>query len=193
MMTNDVSRHLTTRTGFTFLVRRARPYDEAGLAEFFTHVTPEDLRFRFFTTIKEVGHDRLVTMTKIDDRETENFIAFTDDGKTVIAAGMLACDPALERGEVAISIRSEYKHRGVGWELLRHICKFAESMGVKAVESLEDRQNHEAIEIELEQGFEVNECPDDAGLVVLRRTFKQASKTSESPSNGPRQVTTPDP
>lgn len=176
MTTDDLSRYLSTRAGFRFLVRPAHPDDEAGLAEFFTHVTPEDLRFRFLTTVREVGHDRLAAMTKIEDRQTENFIAFTDDGNTIIAAGTLACDAALEKGEVAISIRSEFKHRGVGWELLRHICKFAESKGVKAVESLEDRQNHEAIEIELDQGFEVNACPDDARLVVLRRAFKQVPK-----------------
>lgn len=176
MMTDDMSRYLNTRAGFRFLVRPARPDDEASLAEFFTHVTPEDLRFRFLTTVKEVGHDRLAAMTQIADRQTESFIAFTDDGKTIIATGMLACDAALERGEIAISIRSEFKHRGVGWELLRHICKFAESKGVKAVESLEDRQNHEAIEIEVDQGFEVNECPEDARLVVLRRTFNPAPK-----------------
>ncbi|WP_454656736.1 N-acetyltransferase family protein [Bosea beijingensis] len=176
MMTDDLSRYLNTRAGFRFLVRPAHPDDEAGLSEFFTHVTPEDLRFRFLTTVKEVGHDRLAAMTKAEDRQTENFVAFTDDGKTIIAAAMLACDAALEKGEVAISIRREYKHKGVGWELLRHVCKVAESKGVKAVESLEDRQNHEAIEIEIEQGFEVNECRDDARLVVLRRTFKPAPK-----------------
>ena len=112
-------------------------------------------------------------MTKIDHRQTESFIAFTEDGKTIVATGMLACDAALERGEVAISIRSEYKHKGVGWELLRHICNFAETKGVKVVESLEDRQNHEAIEIEREQGFEVDECPDDVRLVVLRKRLGQ--------------------
>ncbi|MGY6250720.1 N-acetyltransferase family protein [Bosea thiooxidans] len=171
-MTDDLSQALTTRTGLEFHVRSARPDDEAGLAGFFKHVTPEDLRFRFLATVREVGHDRLSAMTQIDHRQTETFIAFTEDGKTIIATGMLACDVALERGEVAISVRSEYKHKGVGWELLRHLCGFAKTKGVKVVESLEDRQNHEAIEIEREQGFEVDECPDDARLVVLRKRFK---------------------
>lgn len=118
----------------------------------------------------------MAAMTKIDHRQTENFIAFTEDGKTMIASGMLACDAALERGEVAISIRSEYKNRGVGWELLRHISKVAEDKGVHVIESLEDRQNHEAIELEREQGFEVDECADDVRLVVLRKVLKQAPK-----------------
>lgn len=176
MMIGDLKRYLNTRTGFRFQVRSAQLDDEAGLAEFFRYVTPEDLRFRFLTTVREVGHDRLAAMTKIDHRQTENFLAFTDDGETMIASGMLACDTALERGEVAISIRSEYKHKGVGWELLRHLCRIAEAKGVKIVESLEDRQNHEAIEIERELGFEVDKCLDDARIVVLRKTFGQNSK-----------------
>lgn len=171
MTTDDPGRTLATRTGFSFHVRPARPGDEAGLAEFFRHVTPEDLRFRFLTTVREVGHDRLAAMTAIDHRQTENFIAFAEDGKTIVATGMLACDDALEKGEVAISIRSEHKHKGIGWEMLGYICESARARGVKVIESLEDRQNREAIEIEREQGFEVDDCPDDARLVIVRKTL----------------------
>jgi len=45
-MTTNSKATLTTRTGFRFEVRSARPEDEPVLAEFFTHVTPDDLRFR---------------------------------------------------------------------------------------------------------------------------------------------------
>lgn len=171
MAMDESNRVLTTRTGFRFHVRPARPDDEAGLAEFFRHVTPEDLRFRFLSTIREVSHDRLVAMTQIDHRQTESFVALADDGKSIIATAMLACDAALQKGEVAISIRREDKHRGVGWELLGHICRFAEAKGVKVVESLESRQNREAIDIEREQGFEMGDHPEDPNLVILRKTI----------------------
>ena len=55
MTRNDWSRDLTTRTGLTFHVRPVHPDDEAALAEFFRHVTPEDLRFRFLAGVKEVS------------------------------------------------------------------------------------------------------------------------------------------
>jgi len=46
-MTKDVwSRDLTTRTGLVIHVRPAMPKDAVALARFFTHVTPQDLRFR---------------------------------------------------------------------------------------------------------------------------------------------------
>jgi len=172
MKPDDWSRDITTRTGLKFHVRPVRPEDEAGLAEFFKHVTPEDLHFRFLSGLREVSHDRLVAMTSVDHRQTENFLAFAEDGKTIIASAMLACDDSLEKGEVAISVRAEYKHRGVGWELLRHISRCAEAKGVKMLESVESRENHEAIGLEREQGFVAAEHQEDPGAVLIRKQLK---------------------
>lgn len=82
---------------------------------------------------------------------------------------MLACDAALDRGEVAISIRDQDEHKEVGWELLSHIARIAEAKGLTSIESLENRQNRQAIELEREHGFESEACPDDATLVILRK------------------------
>ncbi|WP_244491157.1 GNAT family N-acetyltransferase [Paramesorhizobium deserti] len=165
---------MTTRTGLAFHVRPVRPEDEAALAEFFAHVTPEDLRFRFLGAMKEVSHDRIVAMTQVDHQRTENFLAFTEEGKTVIATAMLACDPALEKGEVAISVRAEYRNRGVGWELLRLVAQYAEAKGVKTLESIENRENHDAIELEREQGFVAETYPDDPTLVLIRKELRRS-------------------
>ncbi|MCO5065281.1 MAG: GNAT family N-acetyltransferase [Rhizobiaceae bacterium] len=169
MAKDDWSRDLTTRAGLALHVRPVRPDDEAALAEFFEHVTPEDLRFRFLGGIHKVSHDRLVAMTQVDHRQTENFLAFADDGKTIVATAMLACDSGLKKGEVAISVRAEDKHKGIGWELLRHICRFAEAKGVETLESLESRENHEAIELEREQGFVAEFYSEDPTLVLIRK------------------------
>lgn len=174
MSTDDWSRELTTRTGFRFSVRPARPDDEAALAEFFTHVTLDDLRFRFLSTVKQVSADQLAAMTQFDHHRTENFLAFADGSPAVIATAMLACDDALEVGEVAIAIRAEDKNKGVGWELLRHITRYAEAKGVKSLESLESRANHQAIALEKELGFVAQPYPDDASLVLVRRQLKAA-------------------
>lgn len=45
------------------------------VAEFFKHVTPEDLRFRFLGAVREVSHERLVAMTRSDDPHIHNFLA----------------------------------------------------------------------------------------------------------------------
>lgn len=170
---------LTTHTGFRFEVRRARPEDEPTLAEFFTHVTAEDLRFRFLGAVKEVSHERLVAMTRSDDAHIHNFVVFSTDGM-LIAVATLASDRADRTGEVAICIRADRKHLGVGWELLAYISKYAEKLGLEAIESIESRENRAAIEVERDMGFTVTTDPDDATLVLVRRQIagKFAQRTT---------------
>lgn len=167
----DWSSGLTTHSGFKFFVRTARPDDESALHEFFKHVTPEDLRFRFLTSVKEVGHDRLTQMTRVDHRQTESFVALEHEGGPIIAAAMLACDAGLETGEVAVSIRAGYKNRGIGWELLRHVTRYAEVKGVTRLQSLEARSNVSAIQLEKEMGFKSSAYPGDSTLVLLEKTL----------------------
>jgi GNAT superfamily N-acetyltransferase len=123
------------------------------IAEFFTHVASDDLRFRFLSGQKTVSQAQLATMTR-HDRHTENFLALVDG--------------------TPIAIRSDYKQRGVGWELLAYVARHAEATGVQILESIESRANHAAIELEREMGFTVTSCPGDASLVVVRRELQPA-------------------
>lgn len=168
MNAKDGDGNFTTRSGLRVEVRRARAEDEAMLAEFFTHVTPEDLRFRFLSVMKEVSHERLVAMTRDDDRQIHNFLAFSKDG-LLIAVAMLASDRALRNGEVAMSIRADQKHLGISWGLLAHISQYAEMHGFETIESIESRDNHAAIDLEREMGFTVTRDPNDPTLVLVRR------------------------
>lgn len=174
MLTDTWTRAMTTHTGFCFSVRPAQASDEAALAEFFTHVAPDDLRFRFLSAIKTVGHDQLVAMTDIDHRLTENFLAFVDDGAEIIATAMLACDAAMHTGEVAISIRADYKSRGVSWELLGHVAAYAQSKGLKVLQSIESRANHAAIDMERQMGFKALPYPGDSTLVLVQKVLSDA-------------------
>ncbi len=160
---------LTTRTGFRFSVRPAAPSDEEALGAFFSHVTPDDLRFRFLSGIRTVGHDRLVAMTDIDHRQTENFLAFVDDEAEIIATAMLACDAEMKIGEVAIVIRPEYKGKGVSWDLLHHVTAYAKAKGLNSIQSIEDRSSHAAIDMEREMGFVASSYPGDSTLVLVKK------------------------
>jgi N-acetylglutamate synthase-like GNAT family acetyltransferase len=170
---DDCNRHLTTRTGFRLHVRPARPDDDGTVADFFTHVTREDLRFRFLTAVNVVGQSQISALTHVDHQRSENFLAFTEDGSMMIATAMLACDAAMDRGEVAIAIRDDHKHKGISWELLAHIARYAEAKGVRTLESIESRENHAAIELERDMGFMAEPYPGDPTLVLVRRTLER--------------------
>ncbi len=167
----DWSRDLTTRGGLDVHIRPARPDDDDALSAFFAGVTREDMRFRFLTALKTVDHDRLVSMTHVDHRQTENFLAFAKGRPEIIASAMLACTDDMSKGEVAIALLPGFKKKGLSWELLEHVAHFAEDKGVKILESIESRDHHAAIEMEREMGFTATSYPGDASLVLVRRTL----------------------
>lgn len=164
---------LTTRNGIDFQVRRAQPSDEPALAEFFSHVEKDDLRFRFLSGVSTVGHHLLAMMTDVDHDRIESILAFDTDGKTIIASAMLAADEDGKRAEVAMAIREDFKQKGISWTLLEHITHVAKAKGITTLESIETRDHHEAIEMEREMGFKAFAMPGDATLMVLRADLDQ--------------------
>ncbi len=177
---NDRSTYMTTRTGFRFHVRPATPADDATIAEFFTHVTREDLRFRFLCGLNVVAPSQIAALTHVDHDRAENFLAFTTDGAMMIATAMLACDAAFDHGEVAIAIRADHKHEGLGWELLAHVARYAEEIGVHTLESIESRDNHAAIELERDMGFTAEAYPGDPTLVLVSRKLDRDARPTRS-------------
>ncbi|SEM91220.1 acetyltransferase [Sphingomonas gellani] len=157
---------LTTRSGLSIHVHPVRPDDVGRLADLFHHVTPEDLRFRFLSGVREVGRDRLVAMTQIDYRRTINFLAFADE--VPVATAMLACDPDRSRGELAVSVRGDFKGRGISWSMVQHVLRYAKAEGIETIEAVESRDNHAALALEREMGFETVE--DAMGERVVRRS-----------------------
>lgn len=171
LLLGEWSAELTTRSGLELKVRPAAPEDEARLADFFARVSPEDMRFRFLSPIRQVGHELLQDLVAVDHVRTENFLAFDESGETLVATAMLAAEPSLERAEVAIATRADMKHRGIGWTLLDYLADYAEARGIKSIESTECRENVEAIALEKEMGFTASTCPGDASLVLVRKAL----------------------
>ena len=178
-MASDMA-ELITRGGLRLHVRTAEPADEVLLAEFFRNVAPDDLRFRFLTGLNQVRREQLMAMLSVDHERTETLLAFDPGQDKLVAVAMLAGDEQLHTAEVAISVRADCKHKGVGWTLLDHVLRFAEQRGFSAVISIESRANREAIELEREMGFSVEEVPGDPTLVIVRRPLSAAARPARA-------------
>lgn len=163
---------IRTRSGELLAVRPVTPEDEALLAEFFDRVSDEDRRFRFLSAHKHLGHQILAPMVEVDHFRTESWIAFDETGGQVIGTAMLACDNPMDTGEVAISVCSNWRGKGVGWALLDVVAKAAQQRGLRRVISIEDRENHAAIELEREKGFTPHAVEGDAHLVMLEKILR---------------------
>jgi ribosomal protein S18 acetylase RimI-like enzyme len=169
---NDKTVELVTRSGLRLSVRQAGPTDGPILTQLFHHVSHEDLRFRFLSGLNEIGPEQLRALTPIDDGNAVSFLAFDAESGAAVASAMLVSDAAGERGEVAISVDADYRHRGIGWTLLSFVADQAEARGLSKIESIESRANVAAIELERDMGFSVEEYPGDSTLVLVSKTLR---------------------
>lgn len=165
------ARPYETRDGTRLDVRAAFAEDEQALEAFFAAVSDDDRRFRFLAASRHVGHEQLAPLTHCDHWRTESFLAFEHETGVLVASAMLACDAAMETGEIAVSIRSDFRGRGIGWAMLDLLGQEARKRGLKRVISIEDRNNHAAIELERERGFRPLGIDGDPHLVLLEKRF----------------------
>ncbi len=163
---------LNTRSGILLDVRPARESDESTLASFFDSVSDEDRRFRFLAAAEHVSHEQLDPLIHADHYQSESYLAFDAVNGVLVGSALLACDKAMDTGEIAVSIRSDYKGQGVGWALLDFLGREAQARGVRRVIAIESRDNHAAIELEREKGFTPEPFEGEPTLVILSKTFR---------------------
>lgn len=163
---------LPTRSGSAITVRPVTERDEAALSALFDEVSDEDRRFRFFVAGEHVSHEQLDPLIHTDHFRTESYLALDPATGKAIASALLACDNALDTAEVAVSISSAWRGKGVGWALLDFLGQEAARRGVRRVIAIESRDNHAAIELEREKGFTPEPFDGDPTLVILSKTFR---------------------
>jgi hypothetical protein len=74
---SEWEREIALKDGRRIRVRPVRPEDEPLYAEFFTHVTPADLRLRFFAPVKDFSHAFIARLTQIDYARAMAFVGFS--------------------------------------------------------------------------------------------------------------------
>ncbi len=163
---------IRTRSGKMIAVRPVTPEDEPLLADFFDRVSDEDRRFRFLSAHNHLTHEQLVPMVEVDHFRTESFIAFDEASDAVVGHALLACDNSLDTGEIAVSVCKNWRGMGVGWALLDVLADAATHRGLRRVISLEDRENHAAIELEREKGFTPHGVDGDPHIVMLEKLLR---------------------
>lgn len=162
---------LQTRAGLQLYVRPTAPEDQATVRTFFADLTADDLRFRFLSAMPRPCDSLYDVLVKVDHVRTEDYLVFVDEGggKRMVASAMLSCDPAIKTAEVAISVHPSYRNKGIGWTLLDFIARDAEARGMEVLQSIECPDNHGALEVEKDLGFEIRFYPDDPRLNLVSK------------------------
>jgi len=119
--------------GAQLLLRPIRPEDAAAHVRFFAALEPDDIRMRFFTTLRELPPAQLARLTQIDYDRAMAFIATrtgTDGEPETLGVARAVADPDNSGAEFAIVIRSDLKGKGLGAILFGKLVDYFRSQGL---------------------------------------------------------------
>ncbi|HML14345.1 MAG TPA: bifunctional acetate--CoA ligase family protein/GNAT family N-acetyltransferase [Xanthobacteraceae bacterium] len=160
-------RTLRLGDGREIFVRPIRPDDEAMVRAFFTKVTMEDVRLRFFAPMREFSHEFIARLTQLDYARAIALVAIDPGSGGMLGAVRLHADANFDRGEYAILVRSDLKGHGLGWTLMQIIIEYARWLGLKSIEGQVLRENTTMLQMCRELGFSVTSDPDDRDLCIV--------------------------
>ncbi len=150
-------------------LRPVRPEDEPLLQDLATHMSPEDLRLRFFTTMKGLSHQLAARLVQIDyDREIALLALAAADGAALGVARFVA-DPDKYRAEYAVAVRTDWQGRGLGYLLMARLIEVARSRGVGELFGEVLRENAAMLQMCRALGFAVRTDPDDPALMRVAK------------------------
>jgi len=171
---NRLEHRIALRDGTELFVRPIRPEDAHAITELFAHLTPQDVRSRFFVAMKALPPSLLARLTQIDyDREMA-LVAMVPGTTDLLGVARLSADPDNVRAEYAIVVRSDWKGHGLGYVLMQEIVDYARARGIGEVFGTILNENAAMIDMARELGFTIGADPDDASLVTARLTLGAA-------------------
>jgi RimJ/RimL family protein N-acetyltransferase len=160
-------RHDVLHDGTRVLARPLRPGDAALYPDFVAHVTAEDSRLRFFTTIRELSAERIAELTQLDYARAMAFIAIAEASEEMLGVVRLHLDPDRQGGEFAVIVRSAMKGHGLGWLLMRRMIDYAKAIGLRRVHGQVMAENTTMLRMCSELGFHIADDPDSKDIKVV--------------------------
>src|ERR1700738_1685353 len=92
-------RHLVLGDGWRIFVRPIRPDDDHSIRDLLAHVSKEDLRLRFFDSIKEFSPQFIASLTQLDYARAMAFVALDVFNNEALGVAGLRPDSSREAGE----------------------------------------------------------------------------------------------
>jgi acetyltransferase len=150
--------------GETIVIRPIHAEDEALYPEFVARLEPEDLRLRFFGPPRELTHDELMHLTRIDFTREMALVAVRklSDSKVELLGVIRAVTEANGTdAELGIIVRSDIKAEGLGWLLMRKLLTYVRGQGLKRLIAYVLHENLVMREFAESNGFVVDAAAGD--------------------------------
>ncbi|CAA6818860.1 MAG: GNAT family N-acetyltransferase [uncultured Thiotrichaceae bacterium] len=156
--------------GRQLFLRPIRPEDEPELHKCFSKLSPEEIRLRFFASLKSLSHFTAARFTQIDyDREMA--LTLTDigiSGKTTIYGVVrIIADADNDTAEFAIIILKEKTGKGLGLLMMQRIIAHAKRRGIRKIVGDVLVENNAMLKLCKTLGFTKKADPDDHSIAKV--------------------------
>ena len=161
----------TTKSGETLAIRPIRPEDAEAHAAFFRRLTPEDIRWRFFSQLRELPPQQIARMTQLDyDREMA-FVAVRNPGgvEELLGVSRLIREHDGLTGEFAVIVDRAMKGQGLGRHLMERLFDWAKANGIATITGQVLSDNAPMLGFIKGLGFVAKRIPEDEDVFEVRR------------------------
>jgi len=160
----------TAKSGETLVIRPIRPEDAEAHAAFFHRLTPEDIRWRFFSQLRELPAQQIARMTQLDyDREMA-FVAVREGAvEEMLGVSRLIREHDGVSGEFAVIVDRQMKGQGLGRHLMERLFDWARTSGIQVIAGHVLADNVPMLSFIKGLGFEAKRSPEDDEVFEVRR------------------------
>ena len=165
----ELEEHAVLRSGREVVLRPIRPEDEPAHISFFSKLSDEDVRYRFFGLIRNPSHQTIARFTQIDyDREMAFIATVTGEDGTPETLGVArsVSDPDNVTAEFGVIVRSDLKGEGMGYALMSKLIAYGRAKGTQHLFGTILADNERMITLARDLGFSLKTDPKDPQAVV---------------------------
>ena len=159
--------------GNRYFLRPIRPEDAEGLRDLTRRMTPDDLRLRFFSPMREVPISMAARLTQIDYNREMALVAIPEEEERIAGIVRIAADPDNHRAEYAVMVESAVRRKGLGAMLMQEILEYARARGIREIYGEVLSENVGMLGLCEKLGFKRSVDPDDPGLFHVRKVYEE--------------------
>jgi acetyltransferase len=165
--------------GTVIALRSVRPEDEALLQDFALHMSPEDMRLRFFGAMRGLSHELAAQLSHIDHDPEAALLAFAEGSEELVGVARFFADLEHRTAEFAVAVRSDRKKHGLGHVLITRLIQLARQRSITALVGEVLPENAAMLQLCRDFGFTIAIDPADP-------TLRRVTKSLQSPGHSVR-------
>jgi acetyltransferase len=155
--------------GRTFLLRPIRPEDADQHAALFARMPAEDMRYRFFSSMKNLPPEQIARMTDIDYAREMAIVAVDEaSGQTAGAARLVRNDTDGKTAEFAVAVDAGAKGLGLASALMRDVIAWGKSQGVEEITGQILSDNQPMLAFIKGLGFRIERVAGESDIVEAK-------------------------